>query len=40
MIVMEELNEDFILGMDFIKLNSLYYDVKTHQYHWDQSVSC
>ena len=37
-IVMSKLNEEFILGMDFIEKNNLYYDMKTKLYHWDQPV--
>ena len=34
--VFAKLNEAFILGMDFIEKQLLYYNPATHQYHWDQ----
>ena len=36
--VFAKLNEAFIIGMDFIEKNLLYYNPANHQYHWDRQI--
>ena len=37
-VVMSQLNEDLILGMDFIEKHQLFYDFVGKKYHWDRPI--
>ena len=37
-VIMSKLNEDLILGMDFIEKHQLFYDFVGKKYHWNRPV--